>query len=113
MHLGAKKIAKGETAHASSSVMAQASPVSHWQAEKPRQSGCCWTRFKGFWGKLMFDTFQLGSLVSTISKSQQIQTILPDKDDGCRRQPAAGDNGCIVALQLFLATWAAYLVLSL
>ena len=93
--------------------MVRASPVSHWEAEKPQQSGCCSTRFKGFLGTLMFDTFQLGSLVSTISKSQQIQTILPDKDDGCRRQPAAGDNACIVALQLFLATWAAYLVLPL
>lgn len=59
----------GESARPSSSIMMQAFLVSHWEAGRPQQSSCCWVRFRSFLDKLMFYTFQLGSLVFTISVS--------------------------------------------
>jgi len=61
--------ADSESAHPSSSIMVQVYPVSHQEEQKPQQSNCWCISFKGFSCKLMFYTFQLGSLVCTISVS--------------------------------------------
>ena len=52
-------LADGESAHPSSSIMVQ---VSHWEAQKPQQSGCYWICFKSFLVKLMFPTFPTTSM---------------------------------------------------
>ena len=73
--------------------MVRASPASHGDAPKPRQPGCCWSRFQSFLGELRHLERPAWQLISALAVSEAGLRKLPDNQRA--RRMAAGDGGCV------------------
>ena len=87
--------------------MVWVSPVSHWEARQPQQSGCYWLRFSSFLGKLTyfyiparkFGLYHFHKLVDIEEIAEQL-LYKNTRGEGRRSQGAAGFKGCRTAVTL-------------